>query len=149
MLKNLSLWKKRALFSKKLWNVATGNGNGFQKCLKTLVFEKKRALCNKKFEISKVFHPQTGNTRLLLRFYVTIFSNFKQNKPNFFFFRSKNLENLRGFCPPNRKWRLLLRFYVTIFSNFKQNKPKFSFRRKKPREFKRFLPPKPEMKAWT
>jgi len=54
------------------------------------------------FEKTKSSVPLTGNTRLLLRFYVTIFSNFKQDKPKFFF-RSKNPENLRGFCPPNRK----------------------------------------------
>ena len=45
----------------------------------------------------------TGNqaTRLLLRFCVTIFSNFKPDKQNFFF-RSKNLENLRGFLDPHQ-----------------------------------------------
>ena len=57
-----------ALCGKKLRNFATGNGNGVQKCLKTMFFEKKHALFGKKFEIYKIFHPQTGNTRLLLRF---------------------------------------------------------------------------------
>ena len=46
---------------------------------------KKHAPFGKKFEIYKIFHPQTGNRRLLLRFYVTIFSIFKQNKPIFLF----------------------------------------------------------------
>ena len=57
-----------ALCGKKLRNFATGNGNGVQKCLKTMFFEKKHALFGKKFEIYKIFHPQTRNTRLLLRF---------------------------------------------------------------------------------
>ena len=74
-----------ALCGKKLRNFATGNGNGVQKCLKTMFFEKKHALFGKKFEIYKIFHPQTGNTRLLLRFYVTTFSILKQKKQKFFF----------------------------------------------------------------
>ena len=38
------------------------------KMLKNHVFWKKHAPFGKKFEIYKIFHPQTGNTRLLLRF---------------------------------------------------------------------------------
>ena len=91
--------EKHALSGKKWRNFATGNGNGVQKCLKTMFFEKnarflakscgilpqetemgsrnaqkpcffekKRTLFGKKFEIYKIYHPQTGNKRLLLRF---------------------------------------------------------------------------------
>merc|ERR1712024_403750 len=38
-------------------------------------------------------------TRLLLQIYVTIFSNFKENKQ----FSNKNFENFQGFYSPNRK----------------------------------------------
>jgi hypothetical protein len=92
-----------ALCGKKLRNFATGNGNGVQKCLKTMFFEKKTRFLAKSLKFTRLFHPQTGNTRLLLRFYVTTFSILKQKKQIFFFFRSKNPDNLRGFCPPNRK----------------------------------------------
>ena len=71
-------WQKVAEFGnrKRKWG---------PKLLKNHVFWKKTALFHKKYEIYKIFHPQTGNTRLLLRFYVTIFSIFKQNKQKFFF----------------------------------------------------------------
>ena len=74
-----------------------------------------------------VFTPPTGFATaegLLLRFYVTIFGIFKQNKPKKSFFLVKNLQIYKVFTPPtgySTAARLLLRFYVTIFGNFKQN----------------------------
>jgi hypothetical protein len=69
MLQNLEFWLKTRAFWQKV-----GNFQGF------LV---------KHLQMSKVFTPQTGNStaaRLLLRFYVTIFGIFKQNKPKKTFF---------------------------------------------------------------
>jgi len=57
-----------ALCGKKLRNFATGNGNGVQKCLKTMFFEKNTRFLAKSLKFTRLFHPQTGNTRLLLRF---------------------------------------------------------------------------------
>jgi hypothetical protein len=73
------------------------------------------------------FTPQTGNStaaRLLLRFYVTIFGIFKQNKPKRPVFLVKKFEIYKVFTPQtgnSTAARLLLRFYVTIFGIFKQN----------------------------
>jgi len=87
MLQNLEFWLKTRAFWQKV-----GNFQGF------LV---------KNLQISKVFTPQTGNStaaRLLLRFYVTIFGNFKQNRPKKNVFSGQKSSNLQGFYPPNRKW---------------------------------------------
>ena len=92
-----------ALCGKKLRNFATGNGNGVQKCLKTMFFEKKRALLGKKFEIYKTFSPP--NRKLQAFYCVFAWQHFQISSEvsKNFFFRSKNPVNLRGFCPPNRK----------------------------------------------
>jgi len=99
-----ALWQKVAKFGhrKRKWG---------PKLLKNHVFWKKRALFHKKFEIYKIFHPQTGNARLLLRFYVTIFSNFKQNKQNFSRLHALCGKKLRTFATGNgngvQKWQKL------------------------------------------
>ena len=117
-----------ALCGKKLRNFATGNGNGVQKCLKTLIFEKNACFFTKSLKFTRFFthKPEIqGFYCVFMWQYFQISSKISQN----FIFRSKNLENLRGFCPPNRKWRLLLHFYVTIFGHFKGKRPKKFFRR--------------------
>ena len=52
--------------------------------------------------IQEVFAPQTGNKAFIAFLSDTIF-NFEAKEAKFFFFRSKNPDNLRGFCPPNPK----------------------------------------------
>ena len=53
---------------KKLRNLATGNGNRVQNCLKTLVFEKKTRIFSKNFEKLPVFSKKiTGNGNRMLR----------------------------------------------------------------------------------
>jgi hypothetical protein len=68
--------------------------------------QKKHVFLVKNLQIYKVFTPPTGNStaaRLLLRFYVTIFGNFKQNRPKKTRFSSQKSSNLQGFYTPNRK----------------------------------------------
>ena len=53
---------------KKLRNLATGNGNRVQNCLKTLVFEKNPRIFSKNFEKLPVFSKKiTGNGNRRLR----------------------------------------------------------------------------------
>jgi hypothetical protein len=89
----------------------------------------------KNLQIYKVFTPPTGNStaaRILLRFYVTIFGNFKQNRQKKPVFLVKKLQIYKVFTPPTGKStaaRLLLHFYVTIFGNFGPKCQKKFFRR--------------------
>jgi hypothetical protein len=64
---------------------------------------------------------------------VTIFSNFKQNKPNFFF-RSKNPENLRGFCPQEPEMKTFIAFLCDNIWHFQAKLAK-----------KKLIQPQPEM----
>ena len=66
-----------ALCGKKLRNFATGNGNGVQKCLKTMFFEKKSALCGKKFEIYKTFSPPNRKYKAFIAFLSDNIFNFE------------------------------------------------------------------------
>ena len=57
-----------ALCGKKLRNFATGNGNGVQKCLKTMFFEKNACFWAKSLKFTRLFHPQTGNYKPFIAF---------------------------------------------------------------------------------
>jgi hypothetical protein len=57
-----------ALCGKKLRNFATGNGNGVQKCLKTMFFEKNARFWAKSLKFTRLFHPQTGNYKPFIAF---------------------------------------------------------------------------------
>ena len=87
---------------KKLRNFATGNGNGVQKCLKTMFFEKNARFFTKSLKFTRFFTPKPEIQGFYCVFKWQYFQ-FWSKISKFFFFRSKNPVNLRGFCPPNRK----------------------------------------------
>ena len=64
-----TFFEKNARFLAKSFGILPQETEmGSRNAQKPCFFEKKRTLFGKKFEIYKIFHPQTGNTRLLLRF---------------------------------------------------------------------------------
>ena len=110
MLKNHVFWKKisnfkqnkqnfsrlHALCGKKLRTFATGNGNGVQKCLKTMFFEKNARFFTKSLKFTRFFTPKPeiqGSYCVFMRQYFQFSGKISKN----FFFRSQNPDNLRGF----------------------------------------------------
>ena len=106
----------QALGGKKLQNFGTGNGNGVQKCLKTMFFEKNARFLAKSLKFTRFFTPKPEIQGFYCVFKWQYFQ-FWSKISKIFFFRSKNPVNLRGFCPPNRNCNSYKAFIAFLSDN--------------------------------